>query len=545
MMLKRRSELSAAEGFLVDYWLFLHCDDTHPMWCARPVGSKFLASMALSMSGGHHRTLLRSISVELTALSALNPFFPNPCPTQSPIYPNSSQITTTWKDWLKASLDFRSQFLDNLLSAIQHAVDVQDYLGIAFLLRRLASELADDDLSRGSLVSLATNAFLSCDGVDSLKDKMRRAFRPSNQSYYIVKFLVSPVQVPNRIAQHTLKPGVTTRFIVEGIKGDRKELIGLQARIRAYNSRQAVILAMPVIRGALHHLRLRYYIHTSLRSPVEVASENVPDSKEYLPLANPFWTSGWGLRRIPRLPGDSVILASKLPPDAGSRWNAATWHIAAALGNWSEDIHSASSEVWQALEAFSGGRQQVKSGIVNRYLKRLPLIILEHLASKINYQAAVIRRKQASCDWFQWNRKTQMIEEWAHSILHRSSHHYAGRWRHPYTPLIVYRQRVGLVKTWYDVCSSREVLEWAERRLTWDFDLLYGLRNASVHEGLRVGNEQLAAYLGRLGLQVLYDDMGENARSMLAKTYSYENSEPSEEVELWEEENQIGHQADL
>src|SRR5437763_745999 len=70
--LRRRLELDEMLRWWLDYWLFLHGDDTHPVWCARPLGLRALASAALASDAPTDWTPWERLKYE-TAIAGVPP----------------------------------------------------------------------------------------------------------------------------------------------------------------------------------------------------------------------------------------------------------------------------------------------------------------------------------------------------------------------------------------------------------------------------------------------------------------------------------------
>jgi hypothetical protein len=508
-----RLKLSAADGFLLDYWLFLHSNDTHSIWRARPMGSKFIASTTLSTIGSHRPALIRYLESELLGLRMLNDYFPEHCPDDAPFI--NKALASSWKRWLSQSLttSFREELFEAMVDAIAKATTNKNYSLICFLLRRIASELADEHLPAGSLISAALEGLLT--GTLDRSGSLRAIFLPKQKRPYVVRFAVTKVSVPKlgRLGREK-----RTSYVFDGNIGEAKVLIGIRVRVQASDASQAVSLSTAMARDKLEHLRLRYYVDTSFCGPVEVEEEGSPAEKQTLPLNHPFWRMRPGLRPVPMIPGDRRIVTRGLSSKEQPRWSAATWHISGALSRWSEDLQTSASEVWHALEAFAGGRKHIPSVIVDKYFQRLPWAMLAQIAMKVDAQRSKYFEWAAECDWYRWNSEDEDASQWAAKLLSPRSAVAVERWSRPVAPLVLYERTTGLLQPWHRSIRNGDVPTWARQRMAQDLSLLYAIRNAAVHEGVRIGNDEVAQYLSRLGLELLYDEMAERARSALASS---------------------------
>ena len=63
--LRKRLELNPIIGFWLDYWLFLHMEETHPIWNARPLGLKITAQAALESNTRQSRALRLQLKREV------------------------------------------------------------------------------------------------------------------------------------------------------------------------------------------------------------------------------------------------------------------------------------------------------------------------------------------------------------------------------------------------------------------------------------------------------------------------------------------------
>lgn len=514
--LDARLSLAKPEGFLLDYWLFLHADETHSVWRARPFGLRFLATSVAVATGAQHRALVRVLAAELDRLRSVSHLLPTSVPGEQPLDPATGQIAASWRTWLAAALSdgYLRGFSSALLAAIEETVLSSDFFTMSFLLRRYASELADAEEAEHSIIGRAKQAILYTPPNVAGSDRIRVALEPSDDVEYRVEFGVSPVEVPAKIAQ-TAKRNSRSKFILQGDSGSTKVLTGIQVVVNANHIRQAVANALPSARSVLQRLRLGHYIRTTLHGPVKILPPEGSGDPRFLSLPGPFWQKGTIAREIPRLPGATSYVQTHLAALGGQRWAAAVWHVSSAIGLWPEDVHAASSEVWQGLESFSGSKQAVSSVLRRDYLRGLRDELLAILARRVTKQRNVLEKHNGVCDWRYWDAKNYSAVNWARWILSEHSVAYIGKWRQPPAPLVLFDERAGLLNDWAQTQSASVPPRWAQQRVSRDLDLLYGLRNAAVHGGTRIGNERAAAYLGRMGLEILFWGMQSVATNVM------------------------------
>src|SRR4051812_44082829 len=70
--LEHRLKLDPLLGFWIDYWLFLHAYETHPIWCNRPLGLRAIALTALeTQSSSQNRLLRKQLKIETNLVTKL------------------------------------------------------------------------------------------------------------------------------------------------------------------------------------------------------------------------------------------------------------------------------------------------------------------------------------------------------------------------------------------------------------------------------------------------------------------------------------------
>jgi formylmethanofuran dehydrogenase subunit D len=113
--LQNRLWLDDGLGTWLDYWLFLHSDDTHSIWLSRPIGIKAIANAAL-FCGRKDQRLLEQLQKEIDLwLGQIGDL------TTIPILPSSNGIKyieveiwdEKWEKWFKSVEKIDSSKLDN------------------------------------------------------------------------------------------------------------------------------------------------------------------------------------------------------------------------------------------------------------------------------------------------------------------------------------------------------------------------------------------------------------------------------------------------
>jgi hypothetical protein len=92
----------------------------------------------------------------------VNTLLKSPCPPEPPLHGQDLQLSHSWSKWLEtATLGGESEYLhDRLCSSIIEAAEAGNPFPLAFLLRRLAGESAQEDIPSATLASKAKDALL-------------------------------------------------------------------------------------------------------------------------------------------------------------------------------------------------------------------------------------------------------------------------------------------------------------------------------------------------------------------------------------------------
>lgn len=511
----RRVDLGLSEAFLLDYWLLLHAEETPPLWRTRPVGIRGVAQLKSKLDRQVDRSLIRALVSEAEGLRVLDPCLEHATPVAEPL--NNGSLVPEWTDWLdEASEPLNlAETNDRLLAALSRAVKAADLDSIAFLLRRLAAELADQDFSRRSLLIRAKRLFLHERDSTTLEERCHLAFSPRRSSVdHAVRFPVVATPVARGVTDAGWGPTGSALETEEHPGQVARSLTALLVPVRAVDPSQAVLMAMPIAREMLTKLRLHHYVRTHLAGAAQVGAVDEPDAEAvFVALPQPFWGKKPGRRRIPAVPSDYHAILSDLPSHEARRWTAAVWHASQSLAAWSEDFHTSASEAWQSVESFVESTGQVWTALAPAYLGAQVIPNLRWLGSKVSLQRSIIvrARQPEQPDWYYWDAGRLSIEKWVRRVMDSRSLNYMPGWRQPEGFAVLYAPRVGILHALESMRNPRYDLRWPRERVSMDLSLLYGLRNSAVHSGIRRGSDRLAVYLSRLALEILFTVMCQRA----------------------------------
>jgi hypothetical protein len=528
--LLRRLRLPEPLAYWVDYWLFLHADETHSIWRVRPLGLRLVATTALVDAHNTNAQLLRQIADEAIAAARIAPFLPG-IPVPPPIAPvQGSRWHPEWMGWFESLLrpDVSSILLHDFVVALAQALDTGDYALASFITRRLAAELAEHEWSDRALFRIVKTNFCDANTIEAFSREsfatlLGDAFSEPPVTKYRAAIELAPTLVWPRFERILEKP---RRLRVEAVDGGKTILRGLTLEVTASHYDEAAAIALDELRDVLERLRLFHNVRTHAIGAIEVT--RVDDSRIFtVDLPQPFWTAGPGRRRdVPHVPYYQLVRSHRLTPAEKIRWRAAQWHVSQSLAIWAEDTHAAASHVWQALESYSESDQRGINKVLplaSEYLVAALPTLAEYLAAGIAGQSVAIRGIGQICNWACWSRKKQPIHEWMRSVLdHRASIGYSRR-SIPLPPALIFDLNAGLLRVVDRKLADPTSELWMESRLTSDLRLLYGIRNAVVHRGERILSRRMAAYLGRTGLEVLFAVM----EARMAKTLPRRPNSPA------------------
>lgn len=520
--LRNRMRLDPKLGYWLDYWLFLHSEETHPVWCVRPLGLKLISETALQTTSSHDYTLREQIAREAEAAARITPFLSGipPMPICSPT--GHRGWDKEWLRWFEAALragQFGSIARD-LISAIAQALDQTDYTTANFLTRWLAAELAEAEWSQSEL-SISVRGSLCDSGkfaerefdIERFLESLNTVLGEKPKFHFIVTLPVAPVFLSRTVARKFYRG---PRLLLEASKDNRQVLTGIEIELDASHVDEAAALGTETARTLLEDLRLVFYIRTHLCGSVRVTRTD-PPLNCHRSLPQPFWKKAAGRREVPRLPQKCKQLVSMLSEEERLRWNAAQWHLSQALSDWAEDSHTAASHVWQALEAFSGSSEGGWRNVlflIPEYLDYAVADMGKHLATRLSLQAQEIRALPQSCDWYKWDSKRIVFQKWLGRVLDARSFNCYGRWSLPIAPALLFDGNIGLLQIISRRIGLKGCETWMEKRIESDLTLLYGLRNRAVHSGQRILGRAAAMSLGQTGAEVLLAVMGRMAEKV-------------------------------
>lgn len=518
--LRNRLLLDPRLGYWLDYWLFLHSEETHPVWCVRPLSVRLIAQAALQSTGLKEATLRDQLAREAMASARLLSFLP-----KIPQMPSSGPTahgkwTREWLHWFETVLRLAnpSSIVADMVTVIAQALAQDEYATANFLTRGLAGELAQRDWARNDAFMNVKRVF--CDNGDfSLREfnatdfinSLNAVFCERPKSAFNVAFQLAPVGLTKAVAR---KCENGPRLLIESREDSDGVLVGVEIEVDASNVHEAAALGIEATRRLLEELRLLFYIRTHLCGSVRV-SQVEQGLEVHVSLPQPFWKKQHGRREVPRVPPDYSELLSTLHDEQRSRWQAAQWRWSQALSDWAEDTHTAASHVWQALEALSGpGGLNTVLNLIPEFLAYAVRDMAVHLATRVALQSAEIRSLSHRCDWHPWDDTRFTLEEWLPLVLNAESFKFYGHWSLPVPPALLFHRKTGLIQ----IISRRLQVEssetWMDQRTECDLRLLYGLRNKVVHSGERVFGRRTASYLGQTGAEVLLGIMAIRGESI-------------------------------
>jgi hypothetical protein len=508
--LEHRLKLDPLLGFWIDYWLFLHGDEAHPIWCNRPLGLRAIAITALeSQSSTHNRLLRKQLKLETSLVTKLIAYLK--CVPPHPVITldfDNSVWPENWLRWFEQIAKVEASILANeIIEAITMTLGSKDLFTTAYLTRRLAAELGGDEWSKGQLFTVAQSEI--CDSglfdsqpldVTKMAESLRNIFVTTSPSSYTVTVNVAPAAISSQLAKTSVS--VLASIDENGLY----TLTGLKSEVKASHPHLAAMKGLNSFGKTLEYLRLRHNVRTHLYGAIKVSC-SAQEIETSLSLPQPFWPNERGRRKIPRLPSNFNRFVNNLSSNERNKWYAARWHLSSAFSDWSEDIHSAAAKVWQAIESFSstGSATNAVSQITESYLRIMPTKIATFLAHRIEGQRVILSKRGYHPKWYRFNESNTSIETWLWRILDKRSYKHYSSWVSPPAPEAAFNPQVGLLQTIYRRMNNPNSEAWMERRVEGDLKLLYGLRNAVVHNGTRIFAVRMADYLARVGTEVLLE----------------------------------------
>lgn len=484
-----RQELNHDDGFWLDYWLFLHADETDRVWSCRPLGVAGLGGLASTIRLPVDRRLVVAVNSEIQSYERLGMYMPTPVPA---LAPQTGQWSPELREWLEQIQDpeFGRTLRRNLATATLDALTKSDLFTVGFLCRRLASELSDVYSSDRAVLQVTQGKLLREGGAGSFRDRLFALLtdRPEDAPFS-VEARLAPVAISNPVAKWKFGPDIS--LVTEAAPDHTRRpflLTGVRVDVDAPSAEWAASAALHRIRHLLDTLRVRHYVRTNLYGALAVARRG--EEVAYVPLAQPFWDKKPGRRAVPYL---------ARPSGTDVRIHAASWHLSEAINAWAEDVHLAASEVWQAMEAYGG----TSSDLSSAYLDAHPSATISYWAQCVSQQASRYSSILGGCDWYYFNRTRLDVMKWLGRVTHPLSVNRYSTWVKPPCPALFFDPRVGLLTLLGRHALGIRRLGFLRQRLSNDLIHLYGIRNRAVHQGERTAPDRWVAFLARLGLEVL------------------------------------------
>ena len=208
--LKRRSEISRSIGYWLDYWLFLHGEETDSFWLARPLGIRSIARAIIEADRKFDHVLRRQLHHEVRAVFQAAKFLPVlPSPPSNWLPRPEEGWNRAWHRWLEdiATLDL-DQLLHTFVAALAQAVHAEELSTISYLSRRLAAELGELAYSPRQLFQISKQLILSDESLSASKVSIAKCeevfgtlIGRTTPYVYEVVLPVAPIRIPARLSQ--------------------------------------------------------------------------------------------------------------------------------------------------------------------------------------------------------------------------------------------------------------------------------------------------------------------------------------------------------
>lgn len=482
---------SFRQGWL-DYWLYLHGDESSACLAARPISPWFLANAIRGASAGVDNALLNAAqSIARRLIISSQKTLPS-APVMRIVRKQGQSfvVEPIWRRWAESVISTpQLSYREDLLQLLRAAEASNDFRLAAFASRRLAAELAANDWSAKALFGKARFSLLQLDQAPDAV--LREVFDQSKaQQEFVVELDFAHVFAPGAVAKRRLSTGmalITSKRPEELPHIPSHRIEGLRCTVTADEMNQAVVKAVDLAANVIHDFRIRDYVRTHLTGTARVLTAEGGTS--WFSLPQPFWTPGPGRKEVPRLPART--LAENDPT-----WAAGLEHLAIALALWVESPHGAASGVWQALESV-GLRHPALMKQVEEVARLIADRELSYAARKFNaFRLAMVPYRNVE-DWYFWSDKYPATK-WAGRIFDSRSPNNAGTWKDA-PPLAWFDLSDGVLANLWR--ASAGLSTWFVARLHEDLSLLYAVRNAFVHKGSRFGNRRFAEHVARVGLE--------------------------------------------
>lgn len=501
--LRKKLTFTRSEQFSLDYWLFLSSDQTPRIYQTRPIGLKKLRNIISINSKSSHSVLREAISLELESYRNLSKFMNIPVPNvpakRKPAF--GSAISREWIDWINQVDEsfLRKRLSDELISKITSGMDISS---IAFLLRRVSCEYSDDYNSRRAFFGKIMQGFFSEKSAPYFSDCLEDVLYSNNIDEYLVEFTISHVPVKPATKKALKKiPEIEfekwknlSLYRSEEMKGDC--VCGLFYSVRAKNYEEALVRALEMAQETLKLIRSKFRIFTRITRAARVT--RVGDGVNYwVPLPKPFWRESVLSPEIPKF-GDGIEYFSP-------EYNSTIWHVSHAINNWSEDISLTSSQVWQAIEAWSGNIVSEKRITYQDYYdlsRKMIKMNVESFIIRMNYNSAKMREIGEAQNWKYYRPKVDDLWHFFSELFNSNSSYHHSKLI-PYPVDIAFHQRSGILNYANMVIGGHVNPTWMSRRIYNDMLFLYGLRCLIVHSGNGFGEFSFSEYLSGLGVDIV------------------------------------------
>jgi hypothetical protein len=507
----------------LDYWLFLHADETHPIWSARPLGISGFAQLAIASADGKNRVSRGQLSHEVTRITRLTnslQLFPLP-PMTSPTNKNN-EWEQPWQEWFKAlesSTD--TLIIETIIDNLAKDIAGNRLSGVAYWSRVLAAELGDRGYSKRYLLHAVQQYFThsvlnsSEESPYQIAEDIYNALFSSQTHNYIVSAAVLPVRLTKEVRVALFAPESTVLPVVSRDSKDGQGvrlMKGIRCRVAACHPEEAAVRALEIFKEFTEHVRLRLYVRVLFDHEFSVFNVDT-EVTTHVPLPQPFWRLSHHQRRFPRIPDDLEKVGLQLERSDAHALLATRWHLSQAFADWTESVHDAAAKIWQAIEVFTPPRRHRKGEppleetkiqtLSDLYLRLVPDELLELLGDKLRRQKDEMQRQHMLCNWVVWNRERMPIEDWLRAALSESSMSSYRHWR-PLAPALLFGMMPhGLLRIAIELKKNPHSQRWMQDRLFSDLRLLYALRNQVVHHGSHVFSARFADYLARSGVEIL------------------------------------------
>lgn len=496
--------LSPGVSFWLEHWLLLHGDEAFGLLKARPLGLRSLAAMILNLDASQDFALLRSATDEIQQYQRLFSLLKIEVPSGA-IAAGKGRHASVTREWRSAALrledwDNHVDLLNRLAAHLRDAIAEADLGSIAFLNRRLSSELSEHYCDAKWIYIRSINSALSNGNADVVQDLIDDLVRLGMREH-TVSFEFSRVEVPAGANAESSRLRLQfDETCPETEHADTRTLVGVSISVRARDRNQALERAMELCRTCLTHLRLNFYVRTHL---VGVAQVSIDEETVPFSLRQPFWHRRAQTREVPRFPANFASRANFANEEEKARWYAARDHVSTAIATWAESCHHAASSVWQALESLAGGPGAVYSDVIAHYERAVGAEIVRYFRRWISHHRWVRAKLESPSDWPAPPLDRMDDGTWLNRVMSRGSPDFYGNWSIPPAPRTIFGE-TGVLSALFHQDGTRRNVDWPGRRVQLDMRHLYALRNNLVHSGKRIGTDRWASYLGSLGLEIIF-----------------------------------------